>query len=61
VADVTTDLEIQLLQSVAVLGPEMGPTLTGVVSGQAPDQTVGPGIWYVVVQGALSEVVLVEQ
>lgn len=45
VAVVTTDFEIQLLQRVAVLlPPETGPRLTGVVSGQAPDQTVGPGI-----------------
>lgn len=45
VAVVTTDFEIQLLQRVAVLlPPETDPRLTGVVSGHAPDQTVGPGI-----------------
>ena len=47
----TTDFWIQLDHRVAVLGPEIGPTSIAVVVGYAPDQTVGPGIWYVVAHG----------
>lgn len=58
----TIDFWIQLDHRVAVVGPEMGPTSTAVVVGQAPDQTVGPGIWYVVAHGVVgSGLVCVEQ
>ncbi|KAF7447611.1 hypothetical protein Ptr902_13427 [Pyrenophora tritici-repentis] len=35
---------IHVLHAVAVVTPLTGPTDIAVVSGQAPDQTVGPGI-----------------
>ena len=52
-ADVTTDFWIHVDHGVAVEPPTTGPTGTPVVSTHAPDQTVGPGIGYVVVQGAV--------
>jgi hypothetical protein len=58
---VTTDLTIHDDHFVAVVGPDTGPKETAVVSAQAPLHTVGPGIGYVVVQGAVKGVVLVEQ
>ena len=43
VTTVTTDFWIQLLHGAGLVTPEMGPTCaTLVVSGQAPDHTVGP-------------------
>jgi len=45
VALVTTlSVPIQVLHAVAVVTPLIGPTDMGVVSGHAPDQTVGPGM-----------------
>lgn len=50
VAEVTTDDLIQVDQGTAVVSPVTSPRGTDVVSAHAPDQTVGPGIGYVVVQ-----------
>lgn len=36
--------------------PLTGPTDTAVVSGHAPDQTVGPGMMYSVAQGVVEVV-----
>jgi hypothetical protein len=44
VALVTTLLTIHVLHGTCVVTPLAGPTDTAVVSGHAPDQTVGPGI-----------------
>ena len=60
-AEVTIELCIHVDHGVAVVPPVTGPTETAVVSGHAPDQTVGPGIWYVVVQGTVCVFVSVEQ
>ena len=45
VADVTTEFLIHVDHADAVVVSVTGPTDTDVVSGQAPDHTVGPGIW----------------
>jgi hypothetical protein len=54
VADVTTDFLIQVDHGVAVVSPVTSPRGTDVVSAHAPDQTVGPGMGYVVVQGVVA-------
>jgi hypothetical protein len=50
---VTTLLTIHVLQGTCVVTPLAGPTDTAVVSGHAPDHTVGPGITYSVAQGVV--------
>ena len=42
---VTTDFWIQLLHRVLAVGPVGALSAIEVVCVQAPDQTVGPGIW----------------
>lgn len=62
VADVTTLFLIQVDQGSCVVLPLTGPRGTEVVSAQAPDQTVGPGMGYVVVHAVVRVVfVSVEQ
>lgn len=58
---VTTDFWIQLFHRVTAVGPLGALSSIEVVSVQAPDHTVGPGIWYVVMHDLVSDVVLVEQ
>lgn len=58
-ADVTTEFWIHVDHGAAVVSPFTGLSSTAVVSGQAPDQMVGPGMGYVVGQGLVRVEVLV--
>lgn len=49
----TESVPIHVDHGVAVVTPSTGPTDTFVVSGQAPDHTVGPGITYEVTHGVV--------
>ena len=56
VALVTTEFTIQVDHGVAVVIPVTGSSGTEVVSAQAPDQTVPPGMVYSVAQGVVDVV-----
>lgn len=55
----TTDDLIHVDHGVAVVTPVTALSGIDVVSAHAPDQTVGPGMGYVVVHGAVRVAVLV--
>jgi hypothetical protein len=52
-AEVTTEFWIHVDHGDAVVRPVTALSGTAVVSAHAPDQTVGPGIGYVVVQAVV--------